>query len=69
MAKLAAVTNDEEVRIAAQYFASLPRRKWIRVVESASVPKTRVAGSMFVVEDGAPVGILRMHDILRSGAV
>ena len=25
--------------------------------------------SMFVVEDGAPVGILRMHDILRSGAV
>jgi arabinose-5-phosphate isomerase len=25
--------------------------------------------SMFVVEDGAPVGILRMHDIFRAGAV
>jgi cytochrome c553 len=60
MAKLAAVTHDEEVRIAAQYFASLPRQKWIRVVESANVPKTRVAGSMFVVEDAAamePIGV------------
>ncbi len=60
MAKLAAVTNDEEVRIAAAYFASLPRRKWVRVVESATVPKTRVAGSMFVVEDAnaqEPIGV------------
>jgi arabinose-5-phosphate isomerase len=24
---------------------------------------------VFVVEDGAPVGILRLHDILRAGAV
>jgi arabinose-5-phosphate isomerase len=24
--------------------------------------------SVFVVEDGAPVGILRLHDILRAGA-
>jgi arabinose-5-phosphate isomerase len=25
--------------------------------------------SMFVVDDGVPVGILRMHDVLRAGAV
>ncbi len=25
--------------------------------------------SVFVVDEGKPVGILRMHDILRAGAV
>lgn len=34
----------EELRVAAAYFSRLPYRPWIRVVESARVPKTRVAG-------------------------
>jgi cytochrome c553 len=44
----AKAANDEEVRAAAAYFASVPFKKWIRVVESAEAPKTRVAGSMHV---------------------
>ncbi len=34
--------SDEEARQAAQWFASLPRRRWSRVVEAAMVPKSFV---------------------------
>ena len=34
--------TDEEIRQAAEYFASLPRRRFVRVVEAANVPKTFV---------------------------
>ena len=34
--------SDEEIRQAAEYFASLPRVKFSRVVEAATVPKTFV---------------------------
>jgi cytochrome c553 len=34
--------SDEEVRQAADWFAALPRRKFVRVVEAAMVPKTFV---------------------------
>jgi len=34
--------SDQEVREAAEWFASLPRGKWIRVVEAKTVPKTFV---------------------------
>jgi cytochrome c553 len=34
--------TDEEIRQAAEYFASLPRRRFVRVVEAATVPKTFV---------------------------
>ena len=34
--------SDEEIRQAAEWFASLPRGKFIRVVEAAMVPKTFV---------------------------
>lgn len=50
MVALSKVSNDEEVRIAATYFASMKLTPWIRVVESATVPKTRVAGSMMVTD-------------------
>jgi cytochrome c553 len=44
----AKAANDEEIRTAATYFASVPFKKWIRVVESRDAPKTRIAGSMHV---------------------
>lgn len=44
----AKAATDEEVRTAAAYFASLPFKKWIRVVETVDVPKSRIAGSMHV---------------------
>jgi cytochrome c553 len=51
--------SDAEVESAAQYFASLKPRPWIRVVESKSVPKTRISGWMLVPVDAAgtePIG-------------
>jgi cytochrome c553 len=59
MLAVANAANEEEVRIAADYFASVPATRWVRVVETDTVPKTRVAGSMFVpVEEGGsePIG-------------
>lgn len=41
--------SDEEIRLAASYFAALKPRPWIRVVEAKFVPKTHVAGWMLVV--------------------
>ena len=54
----AKAANDEDVRTAAAYFSSFPYKKWIRVVESAEVPKTRIQGSMHVpTNEGAePLG-------------
>ena len=34
--------TDDEIKQAAEYFASLPRRRFVRVVEAAMVPKTFV---------------------------
>jgi len=47
--------TDEDVQAAAAYFASLPYQRWIRVVEAASVPQTRVLGALLVpVPGGTP---------------
>ena len=53
--------SDQEVREAAEWFASLPRGRWIRVVEAAMVPKTFVGqGRMRFVDPNAtgmePIG-------------
>jgi len=53
----AKAATDEEVRAAAEYFASFPFKKWIRVVEARDVPKTRIAGWMHVPTSGTePLG-------------
>jgi cytochrome c553 len=52
MISLAKAMTPGEVAEAALYFSSIPRTKWIRVVESATVPKTRLSGGMFVPLDG-----------------
>jgi cytochrome c553 len=60
MLALAKAANEAEVKIAADYFASVTLKPWIRVVETATVPKTRVAGSMLVpLEEGGiePIGM------------
>jgi cytochrome c553 len=43
MATIAAAITDDEIRTAAEYFALLKPRPWIRVVETDTVPKTYVA--------------------------
>jgi cytochrome c553 len=41
--------TDAEIQAAANYFAALKPKPWIRVVEAKFVPKTHVAGWMLVV--------------------
>lgn len=67
MAALAKAVTDEEVKEAAAYFASLKWTQWIKVVEASVVPKTRIAGGMFVPLEGGgtePLGqrILEMPE-------
>ena len=67
----AKAATDDEVKTAAAYFASFPYKKWVRVVESKEVPKTRIAGSMHVpTNDGTePLGqrIIEMpEDLART---
>lgn len=51
--------TDDEVKAAADYFASMNWTPWITVVETATVPKTRIAGGMFLELEGndtEPIG-------------
>ena len=45
--------TEEETRTAAEYFSGLKPRRWIRVVETKTVPETRVSGWM-LIPTGAP---------------
>jgi cytochrome c553 len=45
--------TDSEIQSAAQYFSRLPRKRWIRVVETSTVPTTHVAGWMLVASTPA----------------
>ncbi len=59
MAKIAAAASDQEVAAAAKYFSELKPEPWIRVVETATVPVTHVAGWMLVPSTPAatePIG-------------
>src|SRR6185436_15424302 len=56
MIAFAKAMSDEEIKAAATYFSSMKWTPWIRVVETDTVPKTRIAGGMFVVLEGAQAG-------------
>jgi len=43
MGPIAKVTSDEDVRAAAQYFASLKPKVWVKIIETATPPKTFIA--------------------------
>ena len=52
--------SDEEMKTAAEYFASLPVKRWTRVVETETVPKTYFSGTrrMPLHEGGTePIGM------------
>jgi cytochrome c553 len=74
MRKLAAVTPPTDLGIAAAYFAKLKPKKWIRIVETDTVPKVRVGGgSLFVPVEGGgvePIGdriVETAEDLGRAG--
>jgi cytochrome c553 len=56
MSGFAKTMTDEEIRESAKYFTSIPSTPWIKVVESATVPKTRPQGGMFLTVEGADAG-------------
>jgi len=62
--------TEAEVRDAAVYFSSLTPKKWIRVVETPTVPETLIMGWMYVEKPGGgsePIGrrILEMPEDLE----
>ena len=57
MAGFAKEMTDEEIKAAAKYFTSIPAAPWIKVVESATAPKTRPAGGIFLPVTGAEAGM------------
>jgi cytochrome c553 len=59
MIVVAVGASDDEVKSAAAYFSSLQLKPWIKVIETNTVPKTRVSGSMLILADGdeqEPIG-------------
>jgi cytochrome c553 len=59
MIAFAKAMTDEEIRAAATYFGAMPWTQWIRVVETNTVPKTRIQGGMFLRLEGnatEPIG-------------
>jgi cytochrome c553 len=62
--------TESEVADAAAYFSSLTPRQWIRVVETDTVPETKVAGWMYMAVEGGgvePIGqrIIEMPEDLE----
>lgn len=52
MTNTAKAIRDEEIAAAAKYFSGLPAESFIRVVETANVPKSKIAGWLFKFEQG-----------------
>ena len=58
MIRVSKAVTPEELAEAADYFSKLKLTKWIRVVETDTVPKTHITGGMLVAEDQGkePIG-------------
>ena len=52
MIAIAKAMTDEEIKAAAEYFGSMKWTPWIKVVETKDVPKTRIAGGLFLKLEG-----------------
>jgi cytochrome c553 len=56
MAGFARSMTDQEIKTAAAYFAAIPATPWIKVVEAATVPKSRPIGGIWIPFTGAEAG-------------
>jgi cytochrome c553 len=59
MISIAKAMTDEEVKAAAEYFSAMKWTPWIKVVETETVPKTRISVGMFLPLEGGekePIG-------------
>ena len=60
MIGIAKAMTDDEIAAAAEYFGAMAWTPWIRVVETDTVPKTRIQGGMFLPLEGnetEPIGM------------
>ena len=55
MIDLARAMTEDEIKAAAEYFSAIKWTPWIRVVETKMVPKTRIAGNLFL--PAKPAGV------------
>ena len=59
MIAIAKGMTDDEIKQAAEYFGAMKWTPWIKVVESATVPKTHINGGLFLKDEGnetEPIG-------------
>jgi cytochrome c553 len=59
MIAIAKAMTGEEIKATAEYFASMAWTPWIKVVETETVPKTRIAAGLFLALEGSekePIG-------------
>jgi cytochrome c553 len=56
MIAFAKAMTDDEIKATAMYFSSMKWTPWIHVVEADTVPKTRIAGGMFLTLEGEQAG-------------
>ena len=59
MLAIAKGMSEDEIKAAAEYFGSMKWTPWIKVVETNTVLKTRIAGGMFLTVEGGekePIG-------------
>ena len=56
MAGFAKAMTDDEIKASAAYFGAIKWTPWIKVVETDTVPKTRIAAGLFIALEGAPAG-------------
>jgi len=52
MAAIAKAMTDDERKAAAEYYAAIPFKPWIKVQESTTAPKTRINVGLFLALDG-----------------
>jgi cytochrome c553 len=69
MAGFAREMTDDEIKAAAKYFTAIPATPWIKVVESATVPKTKPQNGMFLILDGGEAGVEPIGDRIIEAPV
>lgn len=52
MITIAKGMTEDEIKAAAEYFGSMKWTPWIKVMETSTVPKTRIAGGMYLTLEG-----------------
>lgn len=56
MIAFAKAMTDDEIKATAAYFSAMKWTPWVRVVETDTVPKTRIAAGLFLPLEGAEAG-------------